>query len=93
MVKLKKKLSQEFLIVNVIPMDKRPSLGQFVCKNDLTDDTFTVVAEGTHVKKAEYLKNRKELVGQYLTVEFYERSVNKLPFHAVGITVRPKHDL
>ncbi len=87
-VKLKKRESAEFLIIDVIPDGKRPELGKFVCKNDLTDDIFEVTPEGTHTKRAEYLKNRENLIGKMLTVEFYERTIENKPFHAVGIVVR-----
>lgn len=88
MVKLKRNKSKEFKIVDVIGWEKNPNLGVFVCKNDLTSDTFEVTPEGTASVRAEYLKNKSNYIGKELTVEYRERTVNKIPFHAVGIVVR-----
>lgn len=90
MVKLKRKESAEFEVLNVLPMKKTPHLGMFLCKNDLNDFTFTVVAEGTHEQKQEYLDNKLNYIGKQLSVDFYERTKapKELPFHAVGITIR-----
>jgi ATP-dependent DNA ligase len=87
-VKLKVRESAEFEIIDVVGMDKAPDLGMFVCKNDKNNLTFTVVPEGNYVVKRQYLNDRDKLIGKQLTVEFYERTKDDLPFHAVGITVR-----
>jgi len=90
MTKLKRKESAEFRILDVIPMKKKENLGMFKCINNINEHTFTVVAEGTHEQKAEYLDNKLNYIGKMLTVEFYERTKapKSLPFHAVGITIR-----
>jgi len=88
MTKLKRKESKEFLIIDVIPMKVNQELGMFKCMNDITENTFEVVPEGTHIQKAEYLKNKTTYIGKQLTVEFRERTINKLPFQAVGIVIR-----
>lgn len=88
MAKLKRRESAEFEILAVIPMEKDPKLGMFVCKNDVNNQTFKVVVEGTREKKQEYLENSSKYVGKKLTVEFYERTKTKLPFHAVGVAIR-----
>ena len=87
-VKLKKRISQEFTIIDVVPMGKTPTLGMFVCKNDTNEETFTVVAEGDVSQREQYLTDRDSLIGKQLTVEFYERTKTDKPFHAVGISVR-----
>lgn len=88
MTKLKRKFSQEFLIVDVVPMNANPELGMFKCMNDLNELTFEVMPEGTHIQKAEYLKNKNSYIGKQLTVEYRERTITKKPFHAVGIAIR-----
>lgn len=90
MTKLKRRESEEFVIMDVIPMEKTPNLGMFVCRNDKNNHTFKVVPEGSHEIKTKYLKDKHELIGKELTVEFYERTKapKEVPFHAVGITVR-----
>ena len=89
-VKLKRRESAEFIILDVIDSRDAPELGMFVCRNDLNHETFTVVPEGTVEQKRQYFIDRDILIGKLLTVEFYERTVppKELPFHAVGIAVR-----
>jgi len=87
-VKLKRRESAEFIILDIIPMDKTPELGMMICQNDINFETFKVVPEGTHAVKAEYLKNKQNYIGKPFTVEFYERTVNGIPFHTVGIAIR-----
>jgi len=88
MVKLKRKESKEFTIIDVIDTDKAPQLALFICRNDLNDKTFKVVPEGTHEKRKEYFNNRENIIGKPLTVEYYERTKDDLPFHSVGIVIR-----
>jgi len=88
MTKLKRKESEEFEILDVIDTEKAPGLGMFVCQNDLNDKTFEVVPQGTHETRKKYLDDKVDLIGKPLTVEFYERTKDDLPFHAVGIAVR-----
>jgi DNA ligase-1 len=88
MTKLKKRDSAEFEIVDVIDSDHNPDVAIFVCKNDITTETFKVNPEGTMAQKKKYYKDRLQLIGKKLTVEFYERTNTGLPFHAVGVAVR-----
>ncbi len=88
MVKLKRRESAEFKVIAVIPMPKEPDLGMFVCENDLNDKHFKVVPEGSKELKRQYLIDANKLIGQQLTVEFYERTKDDVPFHAIGITIR-----
>jgi len=41
-----------------------------------------------HETRKKYLDDKVDLIGKPLTVEFYERTKDDLPFHAVGIAVR-----
>jgi hypothetical protein len=88
MVKLKRSITAEFEVVNVIGEDKRPDFALFVCKNDITNDTFNVTPEGTFETKKQYLLDRDKLIGKKLTVRYFERTINKLPFHGVGEAIR-----
>lgn len=90
MVKFKKRDSQEFIILDIIDTRDAPGLGMFICRNDINHHEFSVVPQGTHDQRRQYLNDRDELIGKKLTVEFYERTPQpyELPFHAVGIVVR-----
>lgn len=88
MTKLKRRESREFQIVDVIDSDHNPDVAIFVCKNDITTETFKVNPEGSVAQKKRYYKDRLMLINKWLTVEFYERTNTDLPFHAVGIAIR-----
>jgi len=51
LVKYKKRLSGEFIIVDVIPMGKMVHCGMFVCKNDINNENNTLL------RKAESIRN------------------------------------
>jgi DNA ligase 1 len=85
--KRKQYLEEEFTIIDIVPMEKDPNLGMFVCMTK-EGKSFTVVPEGSHEQKAEYLRNKSTYLGQKVTCQFYEWSVNNIPFHAKGIAVR-----
>lgn len=88
MTKLKRRESKEFEIIDVIDSDHNPDVAIFVCRNDMTTETFKVNPEGSVAQKKQYYKDRLQLIGKWLTVEFYERTNTDLPFHAVGIAIR-----
>jgi hypothetical protein len=88
MVKFKDRESSEFLITNIIDSDKNPGIPIFVCKNDINDENFEVVIEGTLDERRQYFTNREQHIGKYITVEYYERTKKGVPFHAIGVAVR-----
>jgi len=71
-----------FKVVDIVPKPIDAHLPLFICKNDLTDETFEVVPTGTHAKQAKMLINRKQIIGSYVPVKYYERTINQLPFNA-----------
>jgi DNA ligase-1 len=88
MVKFKDRESSEFLITNIIDSDKNPGIPIFVCKNDINDENFEVVIEGTLDERRQYFTNKEQHIGKYITVEYYERTKKGVPFHAIGVAVR-----
>lgn len=87
MVKLKRHQDKEFIIVNVVPGDNSPELGIFVCRAE-NGLTFKVTPEGNHIIRKEYLINKPSYIGKKLTVKFFERTDDGLPFQCVGTAVR-----
>lgn len=87
MVKLKRSQDKEFKIVDVVGGDNSPELGVFVCLAE-NGQTFKCTPEGSHDIKKEYLSNKANYIGKMLTVRFFERTKDDLPFHAVGVAVR-----
>jgi len=90
MQKSKKFFDAEFELVDIIPTEKdvdkngRPTC-LFVCKNDTTDATFNVTPYGYNKEeKADILLNKECYIGEQVTVKYYERTKNGLPFHANG---------
>lgn len=87
MTKLKRSQDKEFKIIDVIGGDNSPELGIFICLAE-NGKEFKVNPEGSHEIKKNYLINKKQLIGKRLTVRFFERTKDDLPFHAVGVAVR-----
>jgi hypothetical protein len=90
MQKSKKFFDSEFELVDIIPTEKdvdkngKPTC-LFVCKNDTTDATFNVTPYGyTKEMKAGMLIHKEAYIGKQITVKYYERTKNGLPFHANG---------
>ena len=84
MVKLKRSQDKEFQIINIVGGENTPNSGVFVCIAE-NGKEFKVTPEGTKEKKEEYLSNKENYIGKQLTVRFFERTKDNLPFHAVGV--------
>lgn len=87
MTKLKRSQDKEFKIIDVVGGDNSPELGVFVCLAE-NGKSFKCTPEGTMETKKEYLSNKINYIGKNLTVRFFERTKEDLPFHAIGTTVR-----
>lgn len=87
MTKLKRLISHEFKIVNVIPQDKDPFKGNFVC---ITPNGARVIVNpsGSDAFKTQLLVNRQKHIGKDLTCDFYEWTAEGKPFHIVNNTIR-----
>ena len=86
-VKLKRTISKEFLIVDIVRQDKNPELGLYVCR---TEDgvEFKVTPHGSNDFKQEILYTRHHIVGKQLTCEFYEYTDEGKPFHIISNIIR-----
>lgn len=87
MVKLKRFQDKEFKIVDVIGGDNSPELGVFICVQE-EGKQFKVTPEGSHEVKKEYLANKNKYIGKMLTVRFFERTKDNIPFHSTGVCIR-----
>lgn len=84
--KLKRLEEMEFKIIDVIPQGKRPDLALFVCMSK--GGRFETNPEGSEELRRKYLVDREKLIGKMATVQFYEWTVNNIPFHTKMIAVR-----
>lgn len=89
MIKYKKSTDGKFLIVDIKPEGiKRPDIPLFICKNDINDAEFECHVGGNLDYQRACLKNKHELIGKYMYVEYGERSgVQNLPFHIKGTNI------
>jgi ATP-dependent DNA ligase len=78
LVKVKKFMDAEFLVVNVEP--SKDGWGILVCRLE-NGNTFKVPAPGTMANKMHIYKNRHEFIGLFITVEFFEWTDSMVPFH------------
>ena len=87
MTKLKRTISHEFRIIDVIPQDVDDSKGNFVCitPNGLR---FNVNPKGNDEFKRSVLYKRTEVIGKQLTCDFYEWTKDGKPFHILNNTIR-----
>lgn len=93
LVKVKQCLDAEFCIVEVHQSSdgwaifecfKNPSVMAYIPGNG----TFRVSAPGTMADKQLAWANRDNLIGKMLTVEFFEWTNDRKPFHPIAIGVR-----
>lgn len=91
MTKLKRSDDKEFTILDVVGGDNAPELGVFVCQAE-NGKSFKCTPEGSHEVKREYLSNKGNYIGKKLTIRFFERTIEGLPFHGVGVAVRDYED-
>ena len=77
---------------------KKISAVVWICKNDIkspdgTIKTFEVRPKGTFAMRATQLQNVKSYIGKKLTVKYFDRTPDKIPFHGVGVCFRLEEDL
>ncbi len=87
MTKLKRVIDSEFTITNVIPQEKDPTKGNFVC---ITKEgaRFDVTPKGNDEFKRDVLLNKEYYIGKPLTCVFYEWTKDKKPLHIINNIVR-----
>ena len=85
-VKLKRTISQEFTIIDIIPQEVDPTLGLFVCA--VGNEEVKVTPKGNEAYKKRILANSSSFIGKQLTCEFYEYTEAGLPFHIIDNIVR-----
>ena len=86
-VKLKRTVSEEFTIVEIIPQEVDPTLGLFVCST-IEGKQFKVNPKGNEAYKKQILLNNYSFIGKQLTCVFYEYTEDGLPYHVIDNIVR-----
>jgi len=87
LMKLKVFRSEEFEIIDVIPMEARPDLGMIVLKTP-EGKQFKSTPKCTEEKKAWYLQNKDSVIGKQGTVQFFSMTKAGVPRLPVFISVR-----
>jgi hypothetical protein len=86
MRKFKLKDDAEFIILDIVAGDKDGKT-IFICKNDINDLTFRV--DGTkEYLDIKFIEHAEDYIGRKATIEFFERTINQLPFHTTLIGIR-----
>jgi DNA ligase-1 len=86
-VKLKRTISEEFQIVDIVRQDKNPELGLFVCVTKEGQE-FKVTPFGDTTYKETILYQKHNIIGKMLTCTFYEYTEDKKPFHVITNIIR-----
>ncbi len=88
LLKLKDFVDAEYRIVNVVDGDGSDvGLAIFELETD-SGERFNCRPEGSQENRADLFKNRRELVGKYLTVRYQELSKDGIPIFPVGVSIR-----
>lgn len=92
LLKLKSFVDDEFKIVDVISGEGLyDGCGIFVCDNG-HGESFKCNPEGSIEIKQQYYKDRKHLIGKYLTIRYQELSKDKIPIFPVGVSIRDSEE-
>jgi len=88
LLKLKDFVDAEYRIVNVVDGDGSDvGLAIFELETD-SGQRFNCRPEGSQENRADLFKNRRQLVGKYLTVRYQELSKDGVPIFPVGVSIR-----
>jgi hypothetical protein len=87
MTKLKRTLSAEFVIRDVVPQKKDSSLGLYVCLSE-NGEEFEVTPKGGRDFQYVLLLTKHNYIGKLLTLVFYEYTESKKPLHIIDMTIR-----
>jgi len=88
LLKLKDFRDAEYKIIDVVDGDGSDAgLAIFVLDAG-NGQTFNCRPEGTQENRADLFKNRRKLVGEYLTVRYQELSRDGVPIFPVGVAIR-----
>lgn len=94
LIKFKSFQDDEFEVVDCIDgVGKFVGHAVFVCKNNMNDNTFKVVPLGSMEQRKLYFDNKQNYIGQKLTIKFFNRTSEGIPFLPVGKCFRPIEDL
>jgi len=85
--KLKRCISEDFIIVDIISQTKDPSKGLFVCRTEEGLE-FEVNPKGTDDFKVLLLATKETYINKFLTCTFYEYTKDNKPFHIIYNVVK-----
>lgn len=84
LVKVKKCMDQEFLVINILPSKD----GWAILECNVGTSSFRVSAPGTIENKYDIYRNKEKYIGKWITVEFFEWTNDGKPFHPTAIDWR-----
>lgn len=87
MRKLKREMFDKFTIVDIVPRNESDGLPLFILRNDLNDNTFESSCNGSHGLQRSILENKAKYIGTTITVKYYERTENLIPFHTTVMLI------
>lgn len=85
--KLKRSISNDYTIIDIVPQEKDKTLGQYVCITP-TGDRFEVNPKLSDSDKRLLLINKTDVIGKKLQIMFYEYTDKRIPFHILNNLVR-----
>lgn len=69
----------EFLVVDIVPGDKSPTHGKFICLMTGTNTTFTATPDGPFELKEAYLRGKNKFIGKMVNVRYFGLTTSDIP--------------
>lgn len=79
LLKVKSFDDAEFKVIDILPGDRSPTHGKFVCLMTNTDTTFTATPDGPFELKEAYLSNKHEFIGKMANVRYFGLTTSGVP--------------
>lgn len=87
LLKYKEFFTEEFEIIDIIDSDQEPGQPRFICRLD-KDSNVTCRMKGSKEVNKQYLENKKDYIGKYLTIQYQAKTETGSIQFPVGIEIR-----
>lgn len=87
MVKLKRTISNEYKIIDIVPQKKDNSLGLYLCQTK-EGEVFEVTPKGGRDFQYTLLLIKHNYINKFITLVFYEYTESMKPLHIIDMIIR-----
>ena len=87
LLKYKEFFTEEFEIIDIVDSEQEPGQPRFTCKLD-KDSNVTCRMKGSKEVNKQYLENKDNYIGKYLTIQYQAKTETGSIQFPVGIEIR-----